>query len=239
MKSKSANFDALLQSVGNRYDMRQVFEDFLTVCLCAFSQNPNTGMSYDEGLYLETIRKYSEDFSRQLFPDLLSTLLLEMEEGLDIGKGTDVLGAFYETHLAKRGRSQYFTPWPICMMMAQMQGKPQESESPIRVLDSSCGSGRMLLAAAKHLGPAQKYYGVDIDLSCVKMAILNLFLNGIFHAEILCANALRPGDFQVSYRTSSFPFGIFRIDRAEDSLLWNMLQAGTAQPLHQLLEQLI
>lgn len=84
--------------------------------------------------------------------------------------------------------------------------------------------GRMLLSSAKVMGKHHLFYGIDIDLVCVHMTAINLFLNGIIHAEVLCADALRPGDFQVSYRTSLHPFGIFRITEKEQSPLWQMHQ---------------
>ncbi|HLP21029.1 MAG TPA: N-6 DNA methylase, partial [Chitinophagales bacterium] len=91
-------------------------------------------------------------------------------------------------------------------------------------LDPSCGSGRMLLASSRIAGPDQYYFGIDLDQTCVKMTALNLFLSGIFHGEVMCANALVPGEFTVSYKTSFLPFGLFRILDKEKSRLWNMYQ---------------
>ena len=44
---------------------------FFTMALCAFSQNPNTGKSYDEDLYLETVAESKDDHLRFEFPKLL------------------------------------------------------------------------------------------------------------------------------------------------------------------------
>ncbi len=82
----------------------------------------------------------------------------------------------------------------------------------------------MLLASSKELGRYQEYYGVDIDPVCVKMSAINLFLNGMFRWEVLCANALIPGDFTFSYRISFLPFGVFRIKEKENSRLWHLLK---------------
>jgi ribosomal protein L11 methylase PrmA len=113
------------------------------------------------------------------------------------------------------------------MFMASCAGESVDDkpvDRPLRILDPSCGSGRMLLAANKVNGPMQEYYGVDIDETCVKMAAINLFLNGVFHGEVMCADALLPGDFRVSYRTSFLPFGIFRVKEKEQSPLWHLMQ---------------
>jgi hypothetical protein len=56
------------------------------------------------------------------------------------------------------------------------------------------------------------------------MTALNLFLSGLFHSESLCANALLPEDFRISYRTSFLPFGLFRVKEKEQSLLWHILK---------------
>jgi type I restriction-modification system DNA methylase subunit len=227
MKNKTKTFSQIMKRFEYRYDTRTVFNDFLTLTLCAFSQNPATGKSHDEDLYLETIAKYENDDLRYEFPKLLARLTIEMEERVDGGFGTDVLGDFYEQNLSRKGSGQFFTPWHICMFMAQctadsLEDKP--ADRPLRILDPTCGSGRMLLAGAKSTRPMQEYYGVDIDETCVKMTALNLFLNGLFHSEVMWADALARDDFRVSYQISFLPFGIFRIQDKEQSKLWHIMQ---------------
>jgi len=69
----------------------------------------------------------------------------------------------------------------------------------ITVIAASCGSGRMLLASAFEMGNKHKYYGIDVDMMCVKMSTINLFLNGIIKGKVMCADALNPDDFRGSY----------------------------------------
>jgi type I restriction-modification system DNA methylase subunit len=64
---------------------------------------------------------------------------------------------------------------------------------PIRIQDPCCGSGVMLLAAAKHsprwaidYGIVQ-FYGADIDMTCVRMAKINLMLHGMNCFWLKCA----------------------------------------------------
>jgi len=80
----------------------------------------------------------------------------------------------------------------------------------------------MLLAAYKVTGPGHECYGIDIDRTCVKMTALNLFLNGVWNGEVMCANSLQPDDFVISYRISFSPLGIFKIEDKEKSKLWQM-----------------
>lgn len=213
----------MMQAFSYRYDLRTAFDDFLTICICAFSQNPLTGKSHDEDIYLATIAKYKKEEVPHEFPRLLAMLIVEMEQRLESGMGNDVLGDFYEMHLYRKGASQYFTPWPICMFMSQsLVGDEKENEEYRRILDPCCGSGRMLLAGGKSFGNQHYFYGIDIDLTCVKMTAINLFLNGQFRSEVMCGDALSPIDFRVSYLISFLPFGIFRIEDKEKSELWHM-----------------
>jgi len=193
-------------------DLRTVFNDFLTMTICAFGQNLRIGKSYDEDLYMETVGKYKNTDLRFLFPEMLGTLTLEMENRVGDSMGNDVLGDYYEINLPNKGLSQFFTPWPICEFMASCLGiEGNKDTEPLHILDPCCGSGRTLLCSAKQSGRRHCYYGIDINHICVKMTALNLFLNGVFHAEVMWGNALTNDDFRMSYMTSFLPFGIFRI----------------------------
>ena len=161
-----------------------------------------------------------------MFSKLFSVLVEEMEERTGSTTHNDVLGEYYETHMAKKGKSQFFTPWPICQFMAKssVEEADRDEGRPLRILEPACGSGRMLLAIAKEAGPRNEFYGIDIDQACVKMTALNLFLNGVFHSEVMCGDFLLPYDFHGSYVISFLPLGIFRIKEKEKSRLWNLLQ---------------
>jgi hypothetical protein len=226
MKQKKETFASVIGIFEYRFDLRTVFDDFLTLSICAMGQNPQTGKSFDEDLYLETIEKYkSEPGLINGFSRLLALLTTEMEERWDSGDGYDVLGEFYEQNLYRKGASQYFTPWPICLFMAKSFAEQSSEQNKIlRILDPCCGSGRMLMASQKCHGQKHEFYGIDLDHTCVKMTAVNLFLSGLFRSEVLCADALVPEDFRVSYKTSFLPFGLFRIQEKEKSRLWHMLR---------------
>lgn len=224
MKNKPHTFQSIMNTFGFSRDLRTVFADFLTLTICAFSQNPETKLSYHEDEYLAVIGKYEKPQETDLFPKLLGALIVEMEELVSSSNaGPDVLGNFFELHVATDRKAQFFTPWHVCMFMASITGN-EDSKIPLSIIDPTAGSGRMLLAKAKIAGKHHYFYGIDIDPICVQMTVLNLFLNGIFHAEVMQANALNPHDFVVSYRTSFLPFGIFKITEKTQSRLWNMHQ---------------
>ena len=55
----------------------------------------------------------------------------------------------------------------------------------------------------------------------MKMAAVNLFFHGMWNCEVMCANALLPGDFVIAYRISGFPLGIFKIEEKEKCRSWH------------------
>lgn len=221
-------FAETLHTIGHRFSLSQAFDDFLTMAIAACTQNLHTGKSYYEDEYLQVIGKYKDSELRHEFPKAFACLIIEMEERLDSDWGNDVLGDFFEHNISNGRNGQFFSPYPVCQFMASIthtdkeNDQTTESDKPLRILDPTCGSGRMLLAAHQLNGNQHHYYGIDIDRMCVKMTALNLFLNGIWNSEVMCANALSPNDFVVAYHISLLPLGIFKIEEKERSLLWNM-----------------
>lgn len=205
---------------GNIYD--KVFDDFLTISICALTRNPVTGLSYYEDEYMSVIEPYKDNGTLKYFPELFAELILFMENYKDSSEGNDLLGTFFEQELSYGRNGQFFTPFHVCQMMSNMV-KGEETKS-VNVLDPSCGSGRMLLAFANGSMFIHGYYGIDIDYRCVKITAINLFLNGL-RGEVICADALAGDDFRLGYRISIFPLGIFKIEKKENSTIWHSQQA--------------
>lgn len=214
-------FSSLMLECGQRFDLRTVFDDLLTLALCSLSFNPVTGKSHNEQLYAATIQKYADDEVRFLFPEAFALLVDEMDAGRTNGSGLDVVGAFYEEHLFDKYAPQHFPRWEACRLIAAIIA-PKITSRRIRMLDPNCGSGRLLLASAFSAGAEHYYYGITPDKLCMKMSALNLFLNGVFHGEIMCADIRTPGDFQGSYTFSLLPFGVRFVQDKERSPLWKL-----------------
>ena len=237
-QTSKSNADALsknkfaetLLSISHRFSLFTVFDDFLTMSIAACTQNPETKKSWYEEEYLETIAKDKDSELRHEFPKAFAYLVTEMEDRVGSSLGNDVLGDFFEQYISNGRNSQFFTPWPVCQFMAsitkdntdKLPDEENEKSRSLRILDPACGSGRMLLASHKINGPGHEYYGIDIDRTCVKMTALNLFLNGVWNSEVMCANALLPDDFVISYHISFLPLGIFKIEEKEKSRLWHL-----------------
>lgn len=84
---------------------------------------------------------------------------------------------------------------------------------PVTVLDPACGSGVMFLAAASSVPRWMldwnlvRFYGMDIDQTCVNMAKVNILLHGLNGASIKYALAMSevelltiPDPYQSAYR---------------------------------------
>lgn len=106
----------------------------------------------------------------------------------------DVLGEIYMDMAMNPGSGQFFTPWEVACLMAELQSDhgalvrerhAVDDFTPVTVNDPACGSGVLLLAFASTY-PVEMvrqghvmFYGQDIDATCVKMAHCNMRLYGM------------------------------------------------------------
>ncbi|MCR8559279.1 N-6 DNA methylase [Mucilaginibacter sp. BJC16-A38] len=112
----------------------------------------------------------------------------ELSEGF-----RDPIGALYESEISKGKNGQFFTPYPICDLLAITTGVGS-LEAGKAAYDPACGSGRMLLAAAK-INRHLKFYGADIDEVCCKMTVVNMLLNSLT-GEVCHIDTLRNSFFK-------------------------------------------
>lgn len=161
------NFIKNIERAGRRMGRGTAFCDFLTFAVCALS------MKGKEDEYLKTAKKYTPDEMLH-FSHAFGCLVIDMDnhgEGLK-----DCLGDYFMEILSNERQGQFFTPQSICDFMAQII---HPSENGKTVNDCCCGSGRMLLSAAK-INRCLEFYGADIDLQCCQMTLINLCLNGLY-----------------------------------------------------------
>ncbi|RLD56706.1 MAG: type I restriction endonuclease [Bacteroidetes bacterium] len=176
-------FEYIMNRIAHRHGVYSVFSDFLDLLIYAFSHGNK------EKEYLGIITKYEKPDAYSL-SEALAALVIEMTG--DDGNGMiDVLGEYFQSHLSHGANGQFFTPVHVCDLMAQMTNPNGISE---RIFDPACGSGRMLMSAAK-VNRFAKFYGADIDTNCAKMTTINLFLNNLT-GEVACMNTLSNEFFQ-------------------------------------------
>ena len=107
-------FNSLFFNFEYKHDLNRVFDDLLTVIICAM------GRGTQEPLYLETIKKYSRK-ELDIFCQLFAELTIIYQNNLLLNDWCDPLGEYYECLIGNYKKSnfgQYFTPKSICQMMA-------------------------------------------------------------------------------------------------------------------------
>jgi len=156
-----------------------------------------------EERYMEAVRglpcAFLEDVSRAFGELLIHFCRAERFE--------DVLGSVYmemRSARSKAGLGQYFTPWNVCLAMAEIQTADLDADRlqvgpAVTVCDPCVGSGSMLLAvrssvAARYGRKALqrlKVYGQDLDPLCVTMAKIQLRMtDDLFMTAFLAEEAM-------------------------------------------------
>lgn len=179
-----------MQQLARRNSISNVFSDFLEMTVCALS------LGAMEDRYLEIVRGYDKP-EAYLMAEAFGALVDEMDNH---GEGLrDIFGDFFMEHISHGHNGQFFTPEPVCELMARLN-------EPIgfgqRVLDCACGSGRILMAAAK-INRNALFYGADIDRNCCMMCLINMCLNGMF-GEVAWMNSLS-NQFYGAWQVRPYP----------------------------------
>ena len=205
-------FEKYFESLSGKYSAGEIFIDFLDYALHAMKWwKQDRDFSYFQ-------KKYSEMYPK--FMEMFIACSTASDHG---GKGfRDALGDLFMGLVSHGRNGQLFTPEPICDMMVDATA-PQLKDGE-SVLDPACGSGRMLLAAAKRNRNAF-FYGCDIDTACCKMAVINLLINSI-QGEIALMDSLSmkyTQSWKVSIRNVNGIFlDVYRItENKKESALWH------------------
>jgi type I restriction enzyme M protein len=175
-------FNALFYGLESHH-LSTVFDDLLTMIICAM------GRGTQEELYFETIKRYSRkelDIFCKLFAELVKIYDLETQENGII----DPLGDYYEclaSNYKKSNFGQFFTPFPICQLIAGVTNT--EKDFGLKINEPCSGSGRMVLAS-NQIAKGNYYICQDLDPICCKMTAINLCFHKI-NAEIHCMDSLR------------------------------------------------
>ena len=182
-----SEFTQTIQPLARRYDIHRLFDDLLTLIICSHHRTNIQSQLQEqdeanEAMYHDIIQRYEKD-ELTVFAQLTGILYNNVLQA----PYSDLLGEYFMQEISKGHNGQYFTPMPVCEMMASIQmGDPEAAG--LRVADPASGSGRMLLACAKRQ-PANYFYAADVSHSCAKMAAVNFFLNGL-RGEVSWMNSL-------------------------------------------------
>lgn len=196
-------FISELQNLDRLKNISTVFADFTTLSLCSLAQlfyrSPNL-----EQRYKNTICNYTKEQAEN-FSKLLALLVMGLEE-----KYQDFLGqVFSELNLGNSNKGQFFTPYHVSKMMAEINFIDMKNELNtkdfITLSEPCCGSGGMIIAYAETMKDKGYNYqhqlyveAVDIDEICFKMTYIQLSLLGI-SAKVIRGDSLTMRYFEVYY----------------------------------------
>lgn len=156
-----------------------MFDDWLDLMLYALQRRDDP--------YLDVLDRYDTGQDRdqgERPADYFAAAFGELQQGM-AETDADLLGVIYEAFgQSTDAFGQYFTPEHVTDMIAEVSlgdvdpGR-YDGDDPLTVADPACGSGRMLVHAAKRVPDdvdAAVFYGQDKDAMCAKMTALNLCL---------------------------------------------------------------
>lgn len=158
---------------------------------CAISNSVDK-QNFDERekLYLQIIDKYEKE-EQKVFPVLVADTVMALEENQE----QDFLGHIYmNLDLGSKSTSQFFTPYNVCQLMAEVSVNdviPEVKEKGyISINDPCCGAGATLIAGInvikRQLEKANMNYqnhvlvvAQDVDFTVAAMCYIQLSLLGV------------------------------------------------------------
>lgn len=174
--NKFKKFGEYLEDISRVHGRAKVLDDFLQIIVCCLS------MGRKEELYFKTIKPYNKE-ELHLFSEAFASLIVQMDNAPFI----DPFGDYFEEFLSNGKNGQFFTPVCVCDLMTELttaiQPGDKRREGDNRVFDPACGSGRLLLSAAKQ-DRKQFFVGADISYTCCLMTLINLCLFSL-NGEVL------------------------------------------------------
>lgn len=170
-----------------------IFEDWTVMASCAIYnrifKDPEV-----ERQYLDVAGRYAPD----KLDGMCRMLAIAMETLLEDPR--DFLGEIFEgSDFANGNHGQFFTPWNLSVLIAQLslQGAQSTQGRILTVSEPACGAGGMCLAACQVFAEAGMnisadvyFEAQDIDPTCSRMAYIQLSLAGAA-AVVSCGDTLR------------------------------------------------
>ena len=190
-------FIKTIQYLAPHRHLWETWNDFVSLAALSLS-NVFEFDSEREQRYLDIIAKYSPEEAKQ-FSELLQLTI----EALDL-EFCDFLGSiFMELELGNHWTGQFFTPYSLSLLTAQMIVSPDDfGDGQVRTLqEPAAGSGCMVIAVCDHLKRNKVNYqrqlkvtAVDVSHTAACMCFIQLSLLGC-DATVIHGNTLSTEEY--------------------------------------------
>lgn len=104
-----------------------------------------------------------------------------------IGDAYEYLISYFASDAGKKA-GEFYTPSEVSTLIAKLT----KSQPGSRIYDPTCGSGSLLIKAAKEVGSKNfSLYGQEVNGSTWALAVMNMFLHGYDNASIRWGDTIR------------------------------------------------
>lgn len=129
------------------HQLWELWQDSMTMFALSISQTVDKRFyEQRESSFMDIVHKYTKD-EMQVFPQIFGEIVMQLEANSE----QDLLGDLYmQLDLGSHWHGQFFTPYNVCAMMAQLQFPadiPIDDVKPVSCVDCACGGGALLIAA--------------------------------------------------------------------------------------------
>lgn len=178
-------FIQLIRDNSTQHRLHQVFTDFCELAALSISNAVDKlHFAKREERYLSIVKRYSRE-EVERFPQMLGCITMSLDDDFK-----DCMGSlFMALDLGDHFKGQYFSPYPVCLMMGKMlMGVPdreaiEEQGGFITLCEPTSGAGGMVIAAANALHDEKINYqqcmhvtAQDIDATAVHMSYIQFSL---------------------------------------------------------------
>lgn len=164
----------------------QAWADLISAMACSLSNAVDRTAEHHEQREKEYARCIERLGSVEAPAKILGTVVMALENDPE----QDFLGKMYmNLNLGSHWHGQFFTPYNICKLMAEITVKDVdrqiEKQGYVSVCDPTCGAGATLIAAANAMKGAKRnfqnhalFVGQDVDRVVAQMCYIQLSLLG-------------------------------------------------------------
>lgn len=227
-------FIKMLESGSRSFGVYERFRHFCEMAYCACAKTTATSQEKADALeerYMKIVETYPNKADVNIYGEMMGLACMRVMEG-----GIDFLGTVAsQLELLDARQGQFFTPYPVCRMMAKMllQGQVAqdiERDGYFTLNEPAAGAGAIVLAAADELqemgyNPVVNMLVTAMDISQIAyyMCYLQLTWRGVA-AQVFRGNTLSMEVFESAWTPAIYLFNQYQEERKQEQRVMKMAQ---------------